>query len=355
MSPMVRHDECSTRKYVTAIGRSCRFLCALSKTLPTRRDQPDLACYPHNCRFPYILNSSLPRRLNMLDSINALFFHDSLRSSARPQINGMLSPEELAMRRMIVLGGLICFLTLDAAAFGQSVTAPPGPTGYNPGARNPAYTGPQFQLPFQITPIPVAPILVRRDSNAPAPLNMLPAPALSARLEREIGLKITKVEDAGPAAAGLLRTGDIILGIGTTRTQSYDDALRTALTPLNGDAEVVFINAESGKVEKLLIKIANGRASALHGWKRSTSPSPPRRTPCRRNKPRLHRRKSGFPARRCACTSGWKARLTAMPRTCIQLVMSSESSAQREPARDCWLSRLPSVNYFERPTPYPVV
>lgn len=67
----------------------------------------------------------------------------------------------------------------------------------------------------------------------------------------ESGLQITEVMD-GPAKQGRLQVGDIILGIGQTRTQTFDE-LQRALTATRGQAEVVFINHENKNVERLPI------------------------------------------------------------------------------------------------------
>jgi hypothetical protein len=100
-------------------------------------------------------------------------------------------------------------------------------------------------------PIPEAPTLVPGDPNSPD------VPATG----REKGMKITNLSADGPAAKALLRNGDIILGVGNTRVQSLQE-LRSALAPLKGDAEIVFINSENGKVEKLSVKLADGKIGA---------------------------------------------------------------------------------------------
>lgn len=73
----------------------------------------------------------------------------------------------------------------------------------------------------------------------------------------ESGLQITEVLD-GPAKQGHLRAGDIILGIGPTQTQTFDE-LQNALSASKGKVEVVFINHESKNVEKLPITPVNGK------------------------------------------------------------------------------------------------
>jgi membrane-associated protease RseP (regulator of RpoE activity) len=127
---------------------------------------------------------------------------------------------------------------------------------------------------------------------APAPTEVAPAPRVneSPRVSetsppplatppnngRETGLRITNLEDKGPAATGLLRVGDTILGVNETRVRNFDD-LRSALTPLNGNAQIIFINGENGKLEKLSIKIANGHLGA--SVEEMALPAPPATPP----------------------------------------------------------------------------
>jgi hypothetical protein len=73
----------------------------------------------------------------------------------------------------------------------------------------------------------------------------------------EWGLKITDVLD-GSAKKADLRVGDIILGVGPTQTQSFEE-LQSALAASKGQVDIVFINAESRKVEKLPVTPVNGK------------------------------------------------------------------------------------------------
>ncbi len=74
----------------------------------------------------------------------------------------------------------------------------------------------------------------------------------------EYGLQITQLFD-GPAKTGQLRSGDIILGIGQTRTQTFAE-LQQALAANSGkQAEVVFVNSESKKIEKLPVTAVDGK------------------------------------------------------------------------------------------------
>jgi hypothetical protein len=101
----------------------------------------------------------------------------------------------------------------------------------------------------RVVPIPALPTIVPQDPNAAPPLGT------------DTGMKILNVEKDGPAAKGLLRVGDTILSVGTNRVQTFDE-LRSALGPLNGAVDIVFINGENGKREKLPVKVANGRIGA---------------------------------------------------------------------------------------------
>jgi len=72
----------------------------------------------------------------------------------------------------------------------------------------------------------------------------------------QYGLQITKVFDGGAKKADL-QSGDVILGVGKTRIESFE-ALQAALVGAK-EVEVVFINHESKKVEKLPVKVDNGK------------------------------------------------------------------------------------------------
>jgi len=73
----------------------------------------------------------------------------------------------------------------------------------------------------------------------------------------EWGLRITEVFD-GPAKKADLRAGDVILGVGKTRTQSFEE-LQLALAAAGGETDLVFINNENKKVEKIPIKPEQGK------------------------------------------------------------------------------------------------
>jgi hypothetical protein len=72
----------------------------------------------------------------------------------------------------------------------------------------------------------------------------------------QYGLQVTRVFEGGAKKADL-RSGDVILGIGKTRTESFE-ALQAALVGAK-EVEIVFFNNESKKVEKLPVKVDDGK------------------------------------------------------------------------------------------------
>jgi len=73
----------------------------------------------------------------------------------------------------------------------------------------------------------------------------------------EWALKIDKVMD-GPAKKADLREGDVIMGVGQTRTQTLAE-LQQALAAARGQVDIVFLNKESQKIEKVQVTPDNGR------------------------------------------------------------------------------------------------
>jgi C-terminal processing protease CtpA/Prc len=73
----------------------------------------------------------------------------------------------------------------------------------------------------------------------------------------EWALKITKVMD-GPAKKADLREGDVIMGVGQTRTQTLSE-LQQALASARGQVDIVFLNKESQKIEKVQVTPDNGK------------------------------------------------------------------------------------------------
>ncbi len=91
------------------------------------------------------------------------------------------------------------------------------------------------------------------------PSYILPPPAVVPveLVGREYGLQITEVFDGGGAKSAQLRAGDIILGVGKTRTQSFE-ALQAALVGI-ADADIVFVNRDNNRVERMPVKVDNGK------------------------------------------------------------------------------------------------
>jgi len=77
----------------------------------------------------------------------------------------------------------------------------------------------------------------------------------------EAGLQITDIYD-GPAKTADLRKGDIILGVGQTRTQTFAElqkALADAKPDDKGKVEIVFVNSENRKIEKIPVAPVGGK------------------------------------------------------------------------------------------------
>jgi len=89
----------------------------------------------------------------------------------------------------------------------------------------------------------------------PAPTVTTVVPA-SAEMTPQYGLQVTRVFEGGAKKADL-RQGDVILGVGKTRTESFE-ALQAALVGAK-EVEIVFLNNESKKVEKLPVKVDDGK------------------------------------------------------------------------------------------------
>ena len=91
------------------------------------------------------------------------------------------------------------------------------------------------------------------------PSYAVPAPSITTVVPTEApqyGLQITQVFEGGAKKADL-RTGDVILGVGKTRTESFE-SLQVALVGAK-EVEIVFLNHESRQVEKLPVKVDDGK------------------------------------------------------------------------------------------------
>jgi hypothetical protein len=73
----------------------------------------------------------------------------------------------------------------------------------------------------------------------------------------EWGLKVTKVMD-GPAKKADLREGDVIMGVGQTRVQTFTE-LQRALASARGQVDLVFLNKDNQKMEKVQVTPDNGK------------------------------------------------------------------------------------------------
>ena len=73
----------------------------------------------------------------------------------------------------------------------------------------------------------------------------------------QYGLFINEVLPNGVAKKADLRPGDIIVGVGTTRTQSFEE-LQKAVSA-GGNLEVVFLNHENRKMEKVKMTPVDGK------------------------------------------------------------------------------------------------
>lgn len=79
-----------------------------------------------------------------------------------------------------------------------------------------------------------------------------------ANLERQFGMKVLQVTQGSIAKDADLREGDIILGVGNTRVKNFEE-LRDALAAATGQVDIVFVNVETGKLERLPITPVNGK------------------------------------------------------------------------------------------------
>jgi len=87
----------------------------------------------------------------------------------------------------------------------------------------------------------------------PSTTTVIPAQAQDTA---QYGLQITQVFDGGAKKAAL-HPGDVILSVGKTRTESFE-ALQVALVGAK-EVEIVFLNHESKKVEKLPVKVDDNK------------------------------------------------------------------------------------------------
>ena len=125
--------------------------------------------------------------------------------------------------------------------FGRGTSVWFSPTGYNYipwSARSTLYS-------------PTTTVVVPQDYVVPTVAETTTATA------SEWALRIDKVMD-GPAKKADLREGDVIMGVGQTRTQTLSE-LQQALASARGQVDIVFLNKDSKKIEKVQVTPDNGR------------------------------------------------------------------------------------------------
>jgi membrane-associated protease RseP (regulator of RpoE activity) len=71
-------------------------------------------------------------------------------------------------------------------------------------------------------------------------------------------MKVTGVAQKGAAAEADLRVGDIIVTAAGLRTQSFED-LAAVLAGAKGPIEIVIVNGENNKLERMQIVPVNGK------------------------------------------------------------------------------------------------
>jgi len=134
----------------------------------------------------------------------------------------------------------------------------PGWGGYGWGTPGIFYGGNNFGLwytPYSNWNVPYS---TRGGYVVPATPSVTTTTVVPANAEAtsQYGLQVTRVFEGGAKKADL-RTGDVILGVGKTRTESFE-ALQAALVGAK-EVELVFFNNESKKVEKLPVKVDDGK------------------------------------------------------------------------------------------------
>ena len=74
----------------------------------------------------------------------------------------------------------------------------------------------------------------------------------------QIGMQIIDVIEGGAAKKADLRQNDVILGVEDRRVNSFEE-LQTALAQAKGEVNIIFINGENGKLERLPVMPVNGK------------------------------------------------------------------------------------------------
>jgi hypothetical protein len=120
-----------------------------------------------------------------------------------------------------------------------------------------------------IAPAPPSVPLAGRDDGVPPSTLIIPTVASAPGQQLQIipaqpgenGLQITEVLD-GPAKDADLRVGDIILGVGPNRTQNLEE-LTKAIAAASDNADIIFINGDSKRVERLPVTPRKGKIGVV--------------------------------------------------------------------------------------------
>jgi S1-C subfamily serine protease len=98
-------------------------------------------------------------------------------------------------------------------------------------------------------------------STLPLPLSLDPIPStvpeLLQQMQTRTGMKIVDVFE-GAAKKADLRPGDVILAIGNVRVHSFED-MQTALAQTRGEADIIFVNRDNGRLERLRLTPVAGK------------------------------------------------------------------------------------------------
>jgi membrane-associated protease RseP (regulator of RpoE activity) len=79
-----------------------------------------------------------------------------------------------------------------------------------------------------------------------------------ASLPDQIGMQIIDVIEGGAAKKADLRQNDVILGVENRRVNSFEE-LQSALAQAKGEVNIIFINGENGRFERLPVVPVNGK------------------------------------------------------------------------------------------------
>jgi membrane-associated protease RseP (regulator of RpoE activity) len=141
--------------------------------------------------------------------------------------------------------------------------------GYPPvsGRIAPSYSGP-------IVP-DVPPVVSGLQPTVPNPGLAIPSGPLAADpyslggnsgtpLPDQIGMRILDLIDGGVAKQVDLRPNDVILGVDDRQINSFDE-LQAALAQAKGEVNIIFINGENGRLERLPLTPVNGKIGVVVG------------------------------------------------------------------------------------------